>query len=307
MGKRQLTKIPAMVERNFLVLTTSMFRDEQPDDELDQWFLGEDCSRWLEAKLLELEDVSVGVSPVEEDWHGWTFGIRAHGIWFWVNVWSWSPKTWVIGVQPKPGPLGFFRRERTKFAKQMLCEDLDSILAAAPEIDRHEWLKLHPADLPRLLVTDKNKVHIVAAPTYLNLEWQWRLYVPKQAKLRLFVASGAIPAADLPVNFRAKSLPSGNMLVRAQIRPSPLGKWKFRATWPSGLLAQEIPADRRDWLLDPDGYCERQAGLAGTESTDLAEPVVLLRLRANQKPDGGHDSVPHDVCDGVMVWLATDA
>ena len=38
------------MERNFLVFHTAMFRDEQPDDELDRWFLGEDlrsggCSR----------------------------------------------------------------------------------------------------------------------------------------------------------------------------------------------------------------------------------------------------------------------
>lgn len=134
-------------ERNFVVFTTGLFRDEQPDDEIDQWFLGEDCAQWLEAKLLTIDDISPGVSPLEEDWHGWTFGIRVHGIWFWINIWNWEGD-WVVGVQPKPGPLGIFKRARTSRAKDNLCDELDSILASTPEITTHQWLKLHPADLP---------------------------------------------------------------------------------------------------------------------------------------------------------------
>jgi hypothetical protein len=83
-GEPQINR--ASVDRDFVVFTTDLFRVEQPDDEIDQWFLGEDCARWLEAKLLALDGISPGVSPLEEDWHGWTFGIRVHGIWFWLNI-----------------------------------------------------------------------------------------------------------------------------------------------------------------------------------------------------------------------------
>ena len=65
------------MQRNFVVFSTGMFRDEQPDDALDQWFLGEDCARWLHLKLIGVEGVKPGIAPLEEDWGGWTFGIRA--------------------------------------------------------------------------------------------------------------------------------------------------------------------------------------------------------------------------------------
>jgi hypothetical protein len=138
-------QMPATSDRKFVVFTSGLFRDEQPDEEIDQWFLGEDCAQWLEAKLLSLEGVSRVVAPLEEDWHGWTFGIRAHGIWFWINIWCWE-RTWVVGVEAKPGLLGVFRRDRTKRATAKLCDELDSILASVPEIESRKWLEVHPAD-----------------------------------------------------------------------------------------------------------------------------------------------------------------
>jgi hypothetical protein len=54
-----------------------------------------------------------------------------------------------VGVEAKPGLLGIFRGDRTRRAKAMLCGQLDSILASAPEVESREWLEAHPADLPR--------------------------------------------------------------------------------------------------------------------------------------------------------------
>lgn len=274
---------PANVERDFVVFATNLFRDEQHDDEIDQWFLGEDCARWFEAKLLALDGISPGVSPLEEDWHGWTFGIRAHGIWFWLRIWHWI-SVWVVEVEAKPGPLGIFRRERTRRAKAMLCHELDSILASAPEIESREWLEAHPAELPRLVVTDPNKLHVAAGPTYETRSWGWRLFVPKQAKLRLFIASEKVPADGFPMKYSATRLPKGEMPLRVEVCQGPNGQWRIRAVYPSGLSGLDIPEGHTAWILEPDGYSATQTGLQGTEVTAPDEPVVLLRLRA--KPRG---------------------
>jgi hypothetical protein len=136
------------MERNFVVFTTEVFRDEQPDEELDQWFLGEDCARWLHQKLLAVPGVAHGAAPLEEDWHGWSFGLRAHEVWFWINVWcSFNErKTWIVGIEPRPGLLGAFRKERTRQAKAMLSDAIDSVLASAHEVTSHHWHDKNPLE-----------------------------------------------------------------------------------------------------------------------------------------------------------------
>jgi hypothetical protein len=133
-------------ERNFVTFRTGLFRDEQPDDELDRWFLGEDCANWLHSKLLAVEGVSPGVKPLEEDWGGWTFKVRVHGVSFWLNIWPGlqERKTWIIRIEPSPGQLGVFRRQRTRLAKAKLCDAIDSALASTPEITSWRWLDKHP-------------------------------------------------------------------------------------------------------------------------------------------------------------------
>src|SRR2546423_14807912 len=54
---------------------TDRFRNDQPDDEIDQWFLGEDLAKWLHDGLVRQERVTSRFEPLEEDW-GWTFGVR---------------------------------------------------------------------------------------------------------------------------------------------------------------------------------------------------------------------------------------
>src|SRR5215208_4303479 len=112
------------MERNLVAFSTGLFLDEQAGDEIDQWFLGEDCARWLHSKLLAVEGMAPGVEPLEEDWGGWTFGIRADGVWFWINIWPGlqERQTWIIGIEPKPGLFSVFMRKRTREAKAKLCD-----------------------------------------------------------------------------------------------------------------------------------------------------------------------------------------
>lgn len=57
------------------------------------------------------------------------------------------------------------------------------------------------------------------------------------------------------------------------------------------------------WLVDDLGCETMHAGVDGTGVFHLAEPIVLLRVRAMKKlPGGGWTSEP-EATDGVMVWI----
>jgi hypothetical protein len=134
------------MERNFVVVSTGMFRDEQPDDELNQWFLGEDCANWPQQKLIAVVGIEPGAAPLQEDWGGWTFGIRVHRVWFGIRIWcSFDERgTWIVGIEPRPGLFGVFRKQRTNLAKAELCGAIDSVFASAPEVTVWQWLEMHP-------------------------------------------------------------------------------------------------------------------------------------------------------------------
>lgn len=135
------------VEQNFITFSTALFVDEQSDDELDQWFLGEDCAKWLHSKLLTVEGIIPGVEPLQEDWGGWTFGVQSHGVWFWINIWPGlrGRRAWTIGIEPRPGPFGMLTKKRTRLAKARLCEAIDSALRSSQEITDCQWFDKHPS------------------------------------------------------------------------------------------------------------------------------------------------------------------
>ena len=113
----------------YVAFDTELFRKDQPDDEIDQWFLGEDLATWLHDRLIENENVTSGCTPVEEDWAGWTFGVRVSGVWFWVNIWN--VRTWIVGLEAKPGLFGMFRKARAATSVNALRRIIDQVLVAA--------------------------------------------------------------------------------------------------------------------------------------------------------------------------------
>jgi len=107
----------------YVAFNTDLFRNDIPDDEIDQWFLGEDLAEWLHDGLTRQASVISTCAPIEED-GGWTFGVRASNTRFWINIWN--MRTWIVGLEPKPGLLGALRRERTgqdraRFLQAQFC------------------------------------------------------------------------------------------------------------------------------------------------------------------------------------------
>jgi hypothetical protein len=133
------------MEGNFVVFKTELFRSDQPDDEIDQWFLGEDCAQWLHRNLLSVPGVTPGVLPLEVDWGGWTFGIRADEVWFWINIWGGLEErgSWIVGIEPRPGVFGMFRKQRVRLANSKVSDAIDLILASDSEVTNRQWHEKH--------------------------------------------------------------------------------------------------------------------------------------------------------------------
>jgi hypothetical protein len=160
------------------------------------------------------------------------------------------------------------------------------------------------AELGKLVVTDPNKLHVVAVRTYDNLTWRWRLHVPKGRSFHIYVASHEIPENGFPKDENLFLLPDGETSATVAIRRNHLDKWVIRVAGPSGSTGMSIPDEHSAWVANHPGSSENQAGLSGTESTNPGEPMVLLRFRVMQEhADGSASSVP-EPCDGVMIWVA---
>jgi len=114
---------------------TDLFRNEQPDEEIDQWFLGEDLAKWLHHELIRHDNITSTFEPIEEDW-GWTFGVRVSDTRFRINIWNLH--TWIVGLEVKPGLLGVFHKARTAIAVTALQSMVDQMLATA-DFKNVEW------------------------------------------------------------------------------------------------------------------------------------------------------------------------
>jgi hypothetical protein len=119
----------------YVAFETDRFRNDQPDDEIDQWHLGGDLAKWLHEGLVRQEHVTSRCDPLEEDW-GWTFGIRVIDTRFWINIYN--VRIWIVGLEAKLGLLAPFLKKRTAKAIALLKELVDALLAT-PEFGNVGW------------------------------------------------------------------------------------------------------------------------------------------------------------------------
>ena len=122
----------------FVAFHTERFLDEQPDEELDQWFLGKDLATWLYDRLIQKPQIISRWAPFEEDWHGWSLGLQVEGVRFQINIWNVGPRTWIIGLELKLGLLGAFRKRKAGSAMRAL-KDVFSELLVVPDFHDVEW------------------------------------------------------------------------------------------------------------------------------------------------------------------------
>ena len=129
------------MDRPHVAFETDRFRNDQPDDEIGQWFLGEDLAKWLHGELVAQPHVTSTCEPVEEDW-GWVFGVRVEGVRFWVPIWNVC--TWIVGLEARPGLLRLFRQAQTATATAALKQKVNALLAT-PEFRNVAWAAIATA------------------------------------------------------------------------------------------------------------------------------------------------------------------
>ncbi|HEV3341921.1 MAG TPA: hypothetical protein VG125_16255 [Pirellulales bacterium] len=158
--------------------------------------------------------------------------------------------------------------------------------------------------LGRLVVTDASKINLVAVPTYEDMMWRWRVYVPKGLPLYVCGSTREITGTGFPANHSASNLPEGEYLLTAAIRRDRHGKWQLTLAHRQGSSSFGISDEDAGWLVDSPGWSTSQAGVSGTEVFDPSAPLELLRIRTMEKlPGGGSTSSSSPTGPGVMLWV----
>jgi hypothetical protein len=159
-------------------------------------------------------------------------------------------------------------------------------------------------EIGRLVVTDRDKINVVAVPMYEDLTWRWRIYVPPGHSLYMCGATQDIPENGLAKNFGATSLGGGEYLLTTAIRRNREDKWQLTVASPDSSSGFAFAEEHTGWLTGSPGWSSTQVGISATEVFNPDEPVVLLRLRSMvTRPGGVSTSSDKPTEDGVMVFI----
>jgi hypothetical protein len=168
---------------------------------------------------------------------------------------------------------------------------------------RQENAQLHK-ELGYLKVSDPTKIHVVAVPTYEEMLWRWRIYVPQGQSLHVCTATHNIPQHGFPDVQGMTALAQGEYLLTAAVRQNRHGKWQLTIANPNSSSSLGIDDTDATWLVDSPGWESSQAGLGATEAVEPGAPFVLLRARTMVNVSRGvstSSSKPTE--QGVMLWV----
>ena len=160
-------------------------------------------------------------------------------------------------------------------------------------------------ELGRLTISNPNTLNVLALPTYEDMTWRWRVYVPSATKYRLLVSTQEIPSSGVPSNHGSSELSPGEYIVTAAVRRDRVGEWKLTVAKQNSTIGMGFPEEQCMWLTDSPGYSTEQAGSGASVAAISDEPFVFLRLNCMQKtPGGGGVSAPPGAhTDGIMIWV----
>ncbi|MEZ6072575.1 MAG: hypothetical protein R3C10_20515 [Pirellulales bacterium] len=150
----------------------------------------------------------------------------------------------------------------------------------------------------QLTIDDATKLHAIRVDTQDELEWKWRIWVPKGAQYRLRAEGGSIPEQGYPDSGGTIVISEpGEYVVRYLIRRDPRsGEWRGSLHLNSGSVGED-PQPWVDWST-------RSISSSGvgtsTQSFDTDQTVELIRHRVSQQSQGGKLAEP---VSGFAVWL----
>lgn len=126
----------------FLRFKTALFFVDQPDDQLDKWFVGGDCAAWVYMRLMPIRDVKYFCDPTMEDW-GWTMAVKHGGIEVWFLIY-YDSEQWVIGFETRKSLFQKSYKELRAEALREIQSAVEKILIADCRFTEIDWSETPP-------------------------------------------------------------------------------------------------------------------------------------------------------------------
>lgn len=165
------------------------------------------------------------------------------------------------------------------------------------------------AEAGYLEVDDPTKPVVLRLRNLDERTWEWKVWLPA-GKWYLSGLTQGIPSKGVPNGPSIGPIDGDReVLAYVTVRKEPDGRWYFRADVAGTQIGNEV-ADS-NWFVKQAPMYSRSvdiAGIGGQATFASNEPIVLMRLRANEilpTQNGGWEGKddPQKDSDGVMVWL----
>lgn len=163
---------------------------------------------------------------------------------------------------------------------------------------------------------DSSLIHVIALPTYGQLQWRWKVQLPLDGEYRLRYGIEQIPETGLPSKSKAladvfydnalEPLPGGIPLVlQVALFKDRNGAWSITAS--NGVRGAFGKIDNPPPWLDSKthgGWGTFISGLERTDSSSADGPLLLLSMRKLKiAPASGVLDVDKSPTDGLSVWI----
>lgn len=152
---------------------------------------------------------------------------------------------------------------------------------------------------------DTTKFNVAPVPQHDRNKYQWRVYVPEGRRIRINYHQANVPATGLPEpdNGSIESLieesPLHGSLLTASINARGQGESELRISFGGTASYTKVPEDAHPNRGGTTMRC-------GRETTDLHEPLVLLRRRCAPITTGPTGPIPGAKAGpmpGLMIWI----
>lgn len=140
---------PRSPQSKYVLLQTDLFQIEQPDEDLDKWFVGGDCAGWFYARLLPQSGIVQHCDPVMEDW-GWTMAVAVSTIPVWINIWQYFDieHAWLLGVEARKRFFSRTSQQALAKAESLVGDALEAIISGDARFMAHKWYAENPFEVP---------------------------------------------------------------------------------------------------------------------------------------------------------------
>lgn len=190
-----------------------------------------------------------------------------------------------------------------RISRQMALREAQ--LSAELEAARAEVEKLRK-EVGYLDVTDKKKLHIAAAPTHLDLDWKWKIFVPEGESFHVHdlieKSSGGSSSNRLP-------LETGENLIQFVVYKGPEGGWKkkllVKQDRGNTSVSSDLPEDAMSWFGAGTTSTGGLTSASGTHQYDVESTVDLLKMtaRANRPRDEAAAAEEDQPETQIKVWI----